>query len=77
VEIQLRYIYVSNKGGKPLSIGMNAAKRVAHYADARDRALVVKTLGGGLPKEHRHHQELVQRRHRYYRDSVPDGEAKP
>jgi hypothetical protein len=64
----MRYIYVSNKGSKPLNIGMNQAKRVAHYADERDRALVVKSLGGGLPTESRHHQELVQRRHRYYRE---------
>jgi hypothetical protein len=64
----MRIVYASKKGGKPLNIGMNRAKRVAHYADERDRALVVKSLGGGLPTESRHHQELVQRRHRYYHD---------
>jgi hypothetical protein len=62
----MRYIYVSRKGGKPLNVGMNRAKRVARYADKRDQAAVLKTLGAGLPRQHSHHQELVRRRHRYY-----------
>ena len=44
------------------------AKRVAHRADKRDRAQVVKELGGGLPKLHEHHQQLARSRHRYYHE---------
>jgi hypothetical protein len=64
----MRYIYVSKEGSKPMAIGMNQAKRVAHRADKRDRAQVVKELGGGLPKLHEHHQQLVRSRHRYYHE---------
>jgi hypothetical protein len=64
----MRYIYVSKKGGKPLNIGMNQAKRRAHRLDAQDRAKVVKVLGPGLPIQHKHHSELVRSRHRYYHD---------
>jgi hypothetical protein len=65
----VRYIYVSKPGGKPMNIGMNQAKRVARSADKRDQALVLAQLGPGLPRQHKHHQELVQRRHRYYREA--------
>jgi hypothetical protein len=64
-----RYIYVSTKGGKPLNIGMNKAKRVARRADECDQAQVLKALGPGLPRQHSHHQELVRQRHRYYHES--------
>jgi hypothetical protein len=64
----MRYIYVSKPGGKPLNIGMNAAKRRAHRLDAQDRAKVVKLLGSGLPMQSKHHQEIVQRRHGYYHE---------
>jgi hypothetical protein len=64
----MRYIYVSNKGGKPLNIGVNAAKRRAARLDKQDRAKVVEWLGPGLPKAYEHHQQLVASRHRYYHD---------
>jgi hypothetical protein len=64
----MRYIYVSTKGGKPLNIGINRAKRVARSADRRDQAAVVGSFGGGLPRQHIHHQELVRARHRYYHE---------
>ncbi len=64
----MRYIYVSKKGGKPLNIGVNQAKRVARSADKRDQALVLAKLGPGLPREHRHHQTLVLSRHLYYHE---------
>lgn len=64
----MRYIYVSKKGGKPMNIGMNQAKRVAHHADRRDQAIVLARLGPGLPRQHSHHQQLVLSRHRYYHD---------
>jgi hypothetical protein len=64
----VRYIYISRAGGKPLNIGMNAAKRRAHRLDAQDRAKVVKVLGTGLPMQSIHHQELVRSRHRYYHE---------
>lgn len=64
----MRYIYVSKKGGKPLNIGMNQAKRVAKRADKRDQAGVLKQLGPGYPRQHIHHQALVLSRHRYYHD---------
>jgi hypothetical protein len=65
----MRVIYASKKGGKPLNIGMNQAKRVARSADKRDQALVLARLGPGLPREHRHHQQLVRSRHRYYHEA--------
>ena len=64
----MKYIYVSTKGGKPMNIGMNQAKRVAHRADKQDRAKVVKLLGAGLPMQAQHHQQLVRSRHRYYHE---------
>jgi hypothetical protein len=64
----MRYVYVSNKGGKPLNLGINQAKRVARSADKRDRAHVVKVLGSGLPMQAIHHQQLVRSRHRYYHE---------
>ena len=63
----MRYIYVSKPGGKPLNMGVNAAKRRAHRLDAQDRAKVVEVLGCGLPIQNTHHQELVRRRHEQYR----------
>jgi hypothetical protein len=76
----MRYVYHSQRGGKPLDIGMNQAKRVARRADQRDQALVVKTLSGGLPREHSHHQQLVRSRHRYYHEQHEEllrGQARP
>jgi hypothetical protein len=64
----MRYIYVSKKGGKPMDIGMNKAKRIARSADQRDQAIVLKQLGPGLPRQHSHHQTLVASRHRYYHE---------
>jgi len=64
----MRFIYTSKRGGKPLNIGMNQAKRVAHRADRRDRIAVLKLLGTGFPRQHEHHQRLVLSRHRYYHD---------
>jgi hypothetical protein len=64
----MRYIYISKKGGKPLAIGINKAKRRAHRLDRQDRAKVVEVLGGGLPKQAEHHQQLVRSRHRYYHE---------
>lgn len=64
----MRYIYVSKKGGKPLNIGVNQAKRVARHADRRDQVMVLKMLGNDLPRQHSHHQQLVLSRHRYYHD---------
>jgi hypothetical protein len=58
----MRYLYVSKKGGKPLDIGMNQAKRVARSADERDQLAVLKTLGPGLPRSRVHHQALVKLR---------------
>ena len=63
-----RYIYISKKGGKPMDIGMNQAKRVARSADERDQLAVLKMLGPGLPRQHGHHQRLVLSRHRYYHE---------
>jgi hypothetical protein len=65
----LRYIYVSNKGGKPLNIGVNAAKRRAARLDRQDRAKVIEVLGPGLPNKLAHHQQLVASRHRYYHEA--------
>ena len=56
--------------GGTLNIGMNKAKRVARAADRRDQQLVLAQLGGGLPRQHGHHQALVRERHRYYTDAV-------
>jgi hypothetical protein len=64
----MRIVYQSRKGGKPFNVGMNRAKRVAKAADKRDQTQVQATLGFGLPRQHTHHQELVRRRHRYYRE---------
>jgi hypothetical protein len=80
----MRVIYASKKGGKPLNIGMNAAKRRAHRLDKQDRAKVVKLLGSGLPMQAQHHQQLIRSRHRYYHEahdelvrSQSSGEVKP
>jgi hypothetical protein len=64
-----RVIYASRRGGKPLNIGINQAKRVAASADRRDQLAVLKTLGPGLPRQHENHQRLVLSRHRYYHDA--------
>jgi hypothetical protein len=64
----MRYIYISQKGGKPLNIGINKAKRVARHADRRDQLAVLATLGTGLPRQHARHQQLVHSRHRYYHE---------
>jgi len=63
---RVKYIYVSKTGGKPLNIGINAAKRLARIADQRDQQQVLATLGSGLPRQHARHQELVRQRHQYY-----------
>jgi hypothetical protein len=63
-----RFIYISKKGGKPLNIGVNKAKRRAHRLDKQDRLKVVQLLGSGLPMQAQHHQQLVHSRHRYYHD---------
>jgi len=63
-----RVIYASKKGGKPLNIGVNHAKRRAKRLDKRDQLTVLKTLGAGLPRQHSHHQQLVASRHRYYHE---------
>src|SRR5271165_5531193 len=70
-----RRIYASEKGGKPLNIGMNQAKRVARSADKRDQLAVLAQLGPGLPRQHSHHQQLVRSRHRYYREQG-DGQTR-
>jgi hypothetical protein len=64
----MRYIYVSHKGGKPLNIGVNQAKRQARRLDKQDQLAVLKTLGPGLPRQLGFHKELVLSRHRYYHD---------
>src|SRR5580658_8204818 len=64
----MRVTYPSRKGGKPLNIGMNRAKRVARSADKRDQLAVLKELGPNLPRQHSHHQQLVKQRHQYYGD---------
>jgi hypothetical protein len=69
----VRYIHVSKSGGKPLNIGINAAKRLARIADQRDQQQVLAVLGHGLPRQHARHQELVRQRHRYY---TANGEVK-
>jgi len=61
----MRIVY---SGKKPLNLGINKAKRVAHRADKKDREAVLKVLGSGLPHPHVQHQELVRMRHRYYRE---------
>lgn len=69
----MRYIYVSKKGGKPMNIGMNQAKRIARRSDKQDRAKIVEVLGAGMPKNGIHHSELVRSRHRYYREQYEEG----
>jgi hypothetical protein len=64
----MRYIYNSKAGGKPMNIGMNQAKRIAHLADKRDQRAVLKILGGGFPRERGRHKELVRARHHYYHE---------
>jgi hypothetical protein len=64
----MKVMYPSRKGGKSLNIGMNRAKQVAIAADRRDRLAVLKKLGSGLPRQHWHHQQLVNQRHAYYGD---------
>jgi hypothetical protein len=64
----MRVIYISKRGGKPMHIGINQAKRVAASADRRDQLAVLKTLGPGLPRQHENHQRLVLSRHRYYHE---------
>lgn len=64
----MRYIYPTQKGSKPLIIGMNHAKRVARRADERDQETVLAVIGPGGPRQHSHHQTLVRSRHRYYRE---------
>jgi hypothetical protein len=54
------------KGGKPLNIGMNQAKRVARSADRLEQLLVQRAFGPGHPRQHRNHQQLVRARHSYY-----------
>lgn len=66
----MRVIYPSRKGGKPMRIGMNYAKRVAHSADRRDQLAVQAQIGFGLPRQHNHHQQLVRQRHAYYKDQA-------
>lgn len=64
----VRYVYVSRPGGKPLSVGINQAKRVARRADERDQRAVQAELGFGLPRQRQAHQALVRRRHAYYHE---------
>jgi hypothetical protein len=75
----MRYVYISKKGGKPMNVGMNRAKRIARSADKRDQLNVLATLGTGLPRQHSHHQQLVRSRHRYYAEqhSQSSGDGKP
>ena len=61
-------IYASQKGGKPLMIGMNRAKRLARAHDRRDQLAVLAQIGPGMPRQRSHHQQLVRQRHKYYRD---------
>jgi hypothetical protein len=70
----VRYIYVSNKGAKPMNIGMNRAKRVARSADKRDRVIVLAHLGS-MPKQYRNHQQLVRSRHRYYHEQHEENKS--
>jgi hypothetical protein len=63
----MRYIYVSKKGGEPMDIGMNQAKRLALRLDKRDRLTVLAHLGS-MPKASPNHQQLVLSRHRHYHD---------
>jgi hypothetical protein len=64
----MRIVYASKKGGKPLNIGMNAAKRRAARLDKQDRAVEVKTFDWTVPKHDRHHTQLVRSRFRYYHE---------
>ena len=63
-----RVIYASKPSGKPMNIGMNAAKRRARRLDRQDRAKILQVLGTGLPKRDAHHSELVLSRHHYYHE---------
>lgn len=63
-----RLIYHSERGGKPLNVGMNHAKRVARAADRRDTRTVQREFGPGFPKQIANHQQLVKHRHAYYHD---------
>lgn len=63
-----RLIYHSTRGGKPLIMGVNHAKRLARLADKRDQRAVQKELGFGLPEQRNNHQRLVKQRHAYYAD---------
>lgn len=58
-----KVLYASQKGGKPLVIGMNRAKRVSRLMDERDRRAVVEIMGPGMPKQHKHASRLVAQRH--------------
>jgi hypothetical protein len=78
-----RVIYASKPSGKPMNIGMNAAKRRANRLDRQDRARILQVLGAGLPKRDAHHSELVRSRHRCYHErhaefarSQSDGKGK-
>jgi hypothetical protein len=64
----MRFIYVSNKGSKPLNIGVNRAKRRARRLDKQDRAKILQFIGAGSPKGDVHHSQLVRSRHRYYHE---------
>ncbi len=64
----MRTVYASSKGGKPMNLDINRAKRTARAADQRDQFKVQRELGVGLPRQHAHHQELVRSRHRYYHE---------
>ena len=64
----MRYVYVSNKGSKPMNIGMNKAKRIARRADKIDTAIVRRELGPEMPQQRMNYKLLVFHRHRYYHD---------
>lgn len=61
-------LYSSHKGGKPLMIGMNHAKRMARRMDRRDQTAVLAQMGPGFPRQHSHHQRLIEQRHVAIRD---------
>jgi len=63
-----RIIYASKPGGKPMNIGMNAAKRRARRLDRQDQLAVLKNIGPGLRRQHGFHQELALSRHHYYHE---------
>lgn len=64
----MKVLYHSQKGGKPLVIGMNNAKRMARRMDKRDQLSVLENIGPGNPRQHQHHTRLVQQRHAAIRD---------